>query len=92
MLLFLQLWDLSQRCEARKHSHQSEMHRFSSFALQERNHLLLSRAYFSNYFVQLAAKRSEARRLRLVSERVLQAPPHGVHFHALVQSPGVPPH
>lgn len=40
----------------------------------------------------LTARRSEAGRLRLVSERVLQASAHWVHLHTLVQSPRVPPH
>lgn len=53
------------------------------------NGLLLTHTQFQ---ISLAAKWSEAWRLWLMSERVLQAPAHRVYIHALVQSSRVPPH
>lgn len=88
-LFFLQLWDLSQRRETRKYSHQSEMRHYRDLFDRNVNGLLLTHTQFQ---ISLAAKWSEAWRLWLMSERVLQAPAHRVYIHALVQSSRVPPH
>lgn len=42
LFLLLQLWDLSQRCEAREHSHQSEIHHYDKFAFQKPNSVNLA--------------------------------------------------
>jgi hypothetical protein len=44
------------------------------------------------WLVASIARRAQTWRLWLMQEFALQAPPHRVHLHPLVQSPRVPPH
>lgn len=86
--MVLQLRDLSPRCKTREHSDQSEI---KHYLMYYRN-LRVNQIVCVNNHVQLVAKYPEARRLRFLSERVLQAPAHRVHLHTLVPSSRVSPH
>lgn len=81
-VVVFQLWDLSQRREAWKHSDQGE------------SQLCWGDVFIMDPHLRLifAAKLPEARRLWLVSQHLLQAPAHRIHIDPLVQSPRVPPH
>lgn len=72
---FIQLWDLSQRCEARKHSHQSEMHHFPN--LLYRNATVVMWPQVINIFFQIILQQSGLKLGDFGSCRsVYSKPPH----------------